>query len=142
MGTTSGGTKARMQKQQRQPVPPPHFDSVRDLWFGAVLAFLIGMGFEVSLLISGDLLGLIDEIVAAFEGRLKGKLKAGLAGQVVQNSLPARNPFIEPLERLAKIGFPLGVHVEVVAQFVQERGKALELPVEALAASGAFGSLD
>ena len=62
------------------------------LHFGscAVLALLVGMGFEVGFLVCSELLGLVGEIFAAFDGFLERQVEAGLAGQSAQNTLPAR----------------------------------------------------
>ena len=60
--------------------------------------------------------------------------------------MPARNAFIEPLERFPKVGFAFGVNIEVVVKLVNEVGEVLELAVETLDARGSvrtvYESLD
>ena len=61
----------------------------------------------------------------------KDNSKPGSLGRSCRNCLPVLDAFVEPLERFAKVGFALGEDIEVVAELVHQRGKVLELVVEA-----------
>ena len=54
----------------------------------------------------------------------------------MKNRLPARDAFIESLERFPKVGLAFGVDIEVVVELVNEGGEVLKLAVEALDACG------
>ena len=54
--------------------------------------------------------------------------------------MPARDTFVEPLERFSNVGLALGVDVEVVVKLVGEGGEILKLAIEALDARGGVGA--
>ena len=58
----------------------------------------------------------------------------------MKDGLPARDAFVEPLERFSNVGFAFGVDVEVVVELVGKCGEVLKLAVEALDARGGVGA--
>ena len=92
------------------------------------------MQVEVFGLFGQQALGLVGQVFAALNRFFARQVKTRLARQA-HARYPASAACLrsERLQRLANVGLAIGVHIEIRAQFIHQRGEVLQLVVKTLA---------